>query len=534
MFLIEQEVTLYPYVDLNNIWTVHKAGEIWNASQPLQKVHNRDMIRLEHFSSTRRLHSHDVRPQISNRKEHSEVTAYGDRYIVDHNDFWVVHLIDEQGYPSLDKTIEWKPLEQKFRLQHIRGCALISHYVHYPPPEGENHQEVTCMASASPKISNWVVESAFHDQLEESHLISYGAPTLTETMKEVHHLMYHYPTIVYDRLKSGGKNEGAIRPDDNNNNKGTPSSWLFKRFATPFWTLMVGHATFMVLNPIVQQVFVAMVAIYFCYFALHAFLVKRQIKLPSYVSWLNATGMDAVVHDRYTKSFFFFLSSFIVQTVCLRFIPSHAVSMSDILSAVYYGVNLTGVMLEACTHRWPSLWRRLCLYGLLFAAIIQFTRLSHLSYGGQKWTRAECERSQLDIDCHKFPPDELERNELIKNNANSSTIVFQIDLPLSSKSYKYDLGQEAEADKHVAVLKQAVFLKEAQKAIGAHRYHRVLPTPGITAEDAYAWAAEVTSSGQKRDEEARRKQEEEERLKKEQEEGEVAKPEQPKPIEPQP
>ena len=97
-------------------------------------------------------------------------SAYGDRYIIDHNDFWVVHILDEQGYPSLDKTIEWKPIEQRFRLQHIRGCALISHYVHYAPPEGENHQEVTCMASASPKISNWIVESAFHDQCKNNFI----------------------------------------------------------------------------------------------------------------------------------------------------------------------------------------------------------------------------------------------------------------------------------------------------------------------------------------------------------------------------
>lgn len=72
--LLEQEVTLYPHVDLNNIWTVHKTNELWNASQPIQFVKNNEMIRLEHFASSRKLHSHDHRPQLNAKKEHSEVT----------------------------------------------------------------------------------------------------------------------------------------------------------------------------------------------------------------------------------------------------------------------------------------------------------------------------------------------------------------------------------------------------------------------------------------------------------------------------
>lgn len=71
---VEQEVTVYPHIDINNIWTVHKVTEMWNASQPIQFVRNKDQIRLEHFASSRKLHSHDHRPQLTNKKEHSEVT----------------------------------------------------------------------------------------------------------------------------------------------------------------------------------------------------------------------------------------------------------------------------------------------------------------------------------------------------------------------------------------------------------------------------------------------------------------------------
>lgn len=58
----------------------------------------------------------------------------------------------------------WKALNQHFRLQHVRGCVLISHTVYYAPPEGENHQEVTCMAGAGTHISGFTVESSYHTQ----------------------------------------------------------------------------------------------------------------------------------------------------------------------------------------------------------------------------------------------------------------------------------------------------------------------------------------------------------------------------------
>lgn len=72
--LIEQQVTLYPYEDPNSLWIIHKAGKITNSSDPLEYVKNNDQIMLEHYPTTRKLHSHDHRPPISNQKEQHEVT----------------------------------------------------------------------------------------------------------------------------------------------------------------------------------------------------------------------------------------------------------------------------------------------------------------------------------------------------------------------------------------------------------------------------------------------------------------------------
>lgn len=84
--------------------------------------------------------------------------------ISDSHDYWNLHILNDEGKSEKNTNVTWKSLNQKFRLQHIRGCNLISHESYYAPPEGENHQEVTCMASAGTHISKWIVESSYHEQ----------------------------------------------------------------------------------------------------------------------------------------------------------------------------------------------------------------------------------------------------------------------------------------------------------------------------------------------------------------------------------
>lgn len=72
--VLEQQVTLYPHADVNNLWMIHKAGEIWNSSRPLEYVKNNDQIMLEHVTTTRKLHSHDHKPPVSGRSEQNEVS----------------------------------------------------------------------------------------------------------------------------------------------------------------------------------------------------------------------------------------------------------------------------------------------------------------------------------------------------------------------------------------------------------------------------------------------------------------------------
>lgn len=81
--LIEQQITLYPHRDDNNVWRIVNASAAdapasypWD-DIPFEPVTNGMKIRLEHVTTEKRLHSHDVRPPVSEVDFQNEVSGYG-------------------------------------------------------------------------------------------------------------------------------------------------------------------------------------------------------------------------------------------------------------------------------------------------------------------------------------------------------------------------------------------------------------------------------------------------------------------------
>lgn len=104
------------------------------------------LIRLDHPITKKKLHSHEVRPSVSEVDWQNEVSAYGfDGFDGDANDYWQIEI--QKDY--CDKG-DWRAkkrlraLRTKFRLKHLMtGCYLFSHKVKLPD-WGFEQQEVTC------------------------------------------------------------------------------------------------------------------------------------------------------------------------------------------------------------------------------------------------------------------------------------------------------------------------------------------------------------------------------------------------------
>jgi dolichyl-phosphate-mannose-protein mannosyltransferase len=104
----QQQITLYPHIDDNNLWLLQ------NQTDPEEPVNSTGIppssrlivapimieegavIRLQHQISEKRLHSHDVRPPVTDSDWQNEVSGYGfPGFEGDANDFFRVEIVKD-------------------------------------------------------------------------------------------------------------------------------------------------------------------------------------------------------------------------------------------------------------------------------------------------------------------------------------------------------------------------------------------------------------------------------------------------------
>ncbi|KAG0167594.1 hypothetical protein DFQ30_005875 [Apophysomyces sp. BC1015] len=488
-------VSLYPYEDFNNVWIVQKPMELWNGSEPVELVRNNDQIRLEHYPSTRRLHSHDHRPPMTNKPEHHEVTAYGDRYIDDPHDFWWVRAVDEDGRLDPEDTTPLKALTSRIRFLHVRGCYLMSHNMPLPPP-GESQQEVTCMTQAKASLSTWAIESTFHELMTNEDDVFYDPPSVTQKFQEIHRFMWTYQSSMYDRLAPRPALDKLYQPS-RDNLLVKPLGYILHTQCHRLWDELTGRSIHLVFNPWAQLLMISTLLAYAGYLCVEVVLSKRQLKIPAWMTLdqgIHRVGCDmTAARELYRQSIEFLAMSSIIQMVGLHIFPPQAWKMADVLhSAYYYGIGLSAVAVEAATFR-LSRPLRLAVYGtILLVGFISFVRLIHLSFGSQAWSMTDCERANFfNMDCQRFP-----RRPVAENG---TLLTVYVELPGKTHPFKYAPGGEAQADQHVAVLKHATFQLEARKVTGSGRFHRALSTPAITNKEIGQWQKEVIDAAEERE-----------------------------------
>ena len=89
-----------------------------------------------------------------------KLSAYGDIFIQDPNDFWTVEIVDHE-YEDATSKDRLKTLSTKFRLKHSRGCYLTARHMKLPD-YAKGHFEVACRNDAKQEVSTWLIENAIH------------------------------------------------------------------------------------------------------------------------------------------------------------------------------------------------------------------------------------------------------------------------------------------------------------------------------------------------------------------------------------
>lgn len=125
-------------------------------------------LRLHHPLTAKKLHSHDVRPPVSEVDFQNEVSAYGfEDFDGDANDNFQIEFehSETDGSDRYAKK-RLRAIRTKFRLRHVlTGCYLFSHKVKLPD-WGFEQQEVTCNKNPTKANSIWYVETNTHAHSE--------------------------------------------------------------------------------------------------------------------------------------------------------------------------------------------------------------------------------------------------------------------------------------------------------------------------------------------------------------------------------
>ncbi|KAK3595928.1 hypothetical protein CHS0354_032436 [Potamilus streckersoni] len=176
----QQQVTTYSHKDENNVWRMKQATEEPDVTGYPHLVKNGDLIRLEHITTKRNLHSHHEPAPIT--KRHFQVSGYGTDGMGDANDVWQIEIV---GAPHGSPI---QTVRSKLRLIHYHvKCALFSHDKKLPK-WGWEQLEVTCNPNVKDNRVFWSVEEVIDPRLPNVSFEVY-LPSLMEKFVESHAVM---------------------------------------------------------------------------------------------------------------------------------------------------------------------------------------------------------------------------------------------------------------------------------------------------------------------------------------------------------
>ncbi|KAL1917803.1 uncharacterized protein VTP21DRAFT_3637 [Calcarisporiella thermophila] len=378
----QQQITLYPHKDENNIWVIHPQttpAKPYNESD-LQWVKNGDIVRLEHIMTNKRLHSHDVRPPITDVDYQNEVSGYGfPNFDGDSNDFWRLEITE---HDSSDPTAKdrLRTINSKFRLVHVnQGCHLFSHPVKLPD-WGFEQQEVTCIKSGKYANTVWFVESNEHplrNPPPTAPKVNYRKPGFFKKFIELNKVMWN-------------TNKGLT---DSHPYDSRPPSWPVLRRGISFWGKNQ-QQVYLLGNPFVWWCSTVAVLAYS--------MIKGVLTLVEKRGYKNNFGGLREFYDS-NAGFWFVAWS-------LHYFPFYLMArqlfLHHYLPALYFAILLFCVGFDLAVRRLSPRQRLGVTLAIVLIAVLVFRLFSPITYG-LSWTRAQCERtkwmSTWDYDCNNLP-----------------------------------------------------------------------------------------------------------------------------------
>ncbi|PKS12088.1 hypothetical protein jhhlp_001384, partial [Lomentospora prolificans] len=413
----QQQITLYPHKDDNNYWLMENQtqpldahGEpingthAWDNLPEPQHIQNGAVIRLYHTSTHRRLHSHDVRPPVTEADWQNEVSAYGyEGFEGDANDYFRVEIVKSKSTGAIAKE-RLRTIQTKFKLVHVMtGCVLFSHKVKLPDWASEQ-QEVTCARGGTLPNSLWYVEYNEHPQLgDDAEKVNYANPGFLGKFIELHKVMW--------RTNAGLTDSHAwdSRPD----------SWPILRRGINFWGRN-HRQVYLIGNPVVWWTSTLAVVIYVLFKGIAILRWQRSCGDYNHVLFKR---FDYEIGTSVLGWAFHYFPFFLMK---------RQLFLHHYFPALFFAITAFCQLFDFITARTApgaargggSIFNKTGAVVLLALTIVVFGLFSPLAYGNT-WTKAQCKRVKLfttwDFDCNTF----LESYDAYNNLPSASSSAAQ-------------------------------------------------------------------------------------------------------------
>ncbi|EEH23532.2 hypothetical protein PABG_05743 [Paracoccidioides brasiliensis Pb03] len=391
----QQQVTLYPHKDDNNLWLIE------NNTQPLgdygliqgptawdnitaSNIIDGSVIRIYHLATHRRLHSHDVRPPVTEADWQNEVSAYGyEGFPGDANDLFRVEIVKSMSEGDEAKK-RLRTIQTKFKLiHHMTGCVLFSHKVKLPQ-WGFEQQEVTCAKGGTLPNSVWYIEENHHPMLgPDAEKVNYKRPGFLSKFWELQKVMWR-------------TNAGLVEPHAWDSR---PSSWPTLLRGINFWG--IDHRqVYLIGNPLIWWSSTLAVLFYVIFKGLAT--LRWQRSYDDYKN-VNFKRFDYELGQTVLGWAFHYFPFYLMarQLFLHHYLPALYFAILAFCQIVDYGVNrvsLTG-------FRSKPILGKIFMFLFVTLSIVVFALFSPLIYGNP-WTKNACGRVKLldtwDFDCNLF------------------------------------------------------------------------------------------------------------------------------------
>ncbi|XP_036276360.1 protein O-mannosyl-transferase 1 isoform X1 [Pipistrellus kuhlii] len=284
----QQQVTCYPFKDVNNWWIVKDPGRHQlEVSSPPRPVRHGDVVQLVHGMTSRRLNTHDVAAPLNPHAQ--EVSCYIDYNIsMPAQSLWRLDIVNRESDAEI-----WKTILSEVRLVHVNTSAVLKLSGAHLPDWGFRQLEVVGekLSRGSHESTVWTVEEHRYGRSQEQkeRELELHSPTHADISRNLS-FMARFSELQWRML--------TVRSDDSEHKySSTPLDWVTLDTSIAYWLHPRTSAQIHLLGNVViwasAGLATALYALLFCWYLLRR--RRRVCELPedSWLRWVLAGALCA-------------------------------------------------------------------------------------------------------------------------------------------------------------------------------------------------------------------------------------------------